>query len=74
MRHNRFILLHVLQHLVKMNHPTEPNLLDKLAQVEKELLSFNHEDDVSTRFQWSLYEHIFREDEVKCPMMNVFMI
>ena len=68
----RFTLLHVLQHLVKMNHPAELNILDKLSQIEQELLNFNHEDDISTRYQWSLYNHIFREDEdVKVPMMKL---
>ena len=59
----RFILLQVLHHLTSLNHPMEPDLLEKLSEIESEMVNFNHEDDISTKFQWSLYENIFRAEK-----------
>ena len=43
-----------------MNHPTEPDILDKLSQIEKEMSYFNRGDDVATKIKWSVYEPILR--------------
>ena len=46
----------------------EPDLLEKLSEIEREMVNFNHEDDISTKFQWSLYENIFRgEKSINAP-------
>ena len=70
----RFILLHVLQHLTTMNHPSEPAILDKLSQIEKEMFYFNRGDDVATKIKWFVYEPILRTNysgNFNVPIMRV---
>ena len=50
----------------------QPELLEKLSEIENEMVKFNHEDSISTNFQWSLYENIFRaEKSINVPIMRI---